>query len=108
MRSSELFLELVLRFSDLRWLEFRDDLLIKCVKVLRRLSEGSDPEEVREDPLSAGVEEVLDLLESFARNADSAEVEGLMDALRIFVKSPAPCKVKIISVMESLTERKRG
>jgi len=105
VRTFEVFLELVLRFSDLERLEFRDDRIIGCLKALRRLGEGASSSELREGGFAGGVEEVLDILERFVREADREESLRLAEALRIFTRSPAPCKKITLSVVATLLGR---
>ncbi len=106
MNSFEVFLEIVLRFSDLKWSQFRDDLVVKCMKALRKFRDGKSLEEVMSDKrISSEIEEVLDLLSEFARSNPPEEVSRLVDALGIFTKAPAPCKMKIIALVETLTGR---
>ncbi len=106
MRTFEAFLEVVLRFSDLERLEFRDDQIAGCIKALRRLREGASSAELRaEGRLVGGVEEVLGILEEFVRKADAEESLRLEEALRIFIRSPAPCKKITLSVVATLLGR---
>jgi len=100
MNTFEAFLEVVLRFSDLKWSEFRDDLLVKCMKALRRFKDGKTLEEVLSDrKLSSEIEGVLGLLKEFADSKSAEEVNRLVEALGMFTKAPAPCKTKIIAII---------
>ena len=104
MNAFETFLEVVLRFSDLKWSEFRDDLIVKCMKALRKFRDGKSLEEVLSDrKISSEIEGVLELLKSFADSNPAEEVNRLIDALGMFTKAPAPCKTKIIALVETLT-----
>ncbi len=106
MNNFEAFLEVVLRFSDLKWSQFRDDLIVKCMKALRRFRDGKSLREVLEDrKLSSEIEDILPLLEEFSRNSTREEINRLIDSLGIFTKAPAPCKTKIISLMETMLGR---
>ena len=106
MSTFELFLEVVLRFSDLRWSEFRDDLIVKCMKALRRFRDGKSLEEVLADKrLSSEIEGVLGILRDFANSSSPEEVNRLIDALGMFTKAPAPCKTKIIALLETMLGR---
>ncbi|RLJ70485.1 hypothetical protein BCF55_0760 [Hydrogenivirga caldilitoris] len=106
MNPFEVFLEIVLQFSDLRWSEFRDDLVVKCMKVLRKFRDGQTLEEVLSDKkLSSEIESVLGFLESFAKTNPPEVTNRLIDALNMFTKAPAPCKVKIIALMETMLGR---
>ena len=107
MNSTEILLEIVLRFSDLKWSEFRDDLIVKCMKALRRLRDGKTAEDLLQDKrISSEIEDILPLLETFARSVPAEEVTRTVDALGLFVKAPAPCKTKIIALLETLSGRK--
>ncbi len=101
MNSFELFLEIVLSFSDLKWSQFRDDLIVKCMKALRKFRDGKSVQEVLQDKkLSSEIEGVLEKLHAFASSSQPQEVNRLIDALGMFTKAPAPCKTKIISIVE--------
>ncbi|MDQ7038632.1 MAG: hypothetical protein Q9N26_05485 [Aquificota bacterium] len=107
MNPFEVFLEVVLRFSDLKWSQFRDDLIVKCMKALRRFRDGKSVEEVLKDGrISSEIEGVLETLHSFARNSDPEEVSRVIDALSMFTKAPAPCKMKIIAIVETILGRR--
>ncbi len=107
MNSFEVFLEVVLRFSDLKWSRFRDDLIVKCMKALRKFREGKSLEEVMSDKrVSSEIEGILELLFEFARENPPEEVSRVVDALGIFTKAPAPCKMKIINILETMTGRR--
>ncbi len=109
MNAFELFLEVVLRFSDLRWSEFRDDLIVKCMKALRRFRDGRSLEDVLADKrISSEIEEVLGLLRDFASSNPPEEVNRLVEALGMFTKAPAPCKTKIIALIETLLGREEA
>ena len=106
MNGFEAFLEIVLRFSDLKWSEFRDDLIVKCMKALRRFRDGKSLEEVLSDKkISSEIEGVLEYLENFAKRSSKEEVNRLIDALGMFTKAPAPCKMKIIALLETVLGR---
>ncbi len=101
MNSFEVFLRIVLNFSDLKWSEFRDDLLLKCMKALRRFRDGRSLEEVSSDAkLSTEIRDILPELHEFASSSTPEEVNRLIDALSLFMKAPAPCKMKIIGIVE--------
>ena len=109
MNAFELFLEVVLRFSDLRWSEFRDDLIVKCMKALRRFRDGRSLEDVLADKrISSEIEDVLELLRDFASSNPPEEVNRLVEALGMFTKAPAPCKTKIIALIETLLGREEA
>ncbi len=95
--TSQLFLDIVLRFTDLKWMETRDDLILKTIKTLRVLKEGKEPSE----KISSGIEELLPSLKEFAGKYPKS-VEYLTDSLSQFLKAPAPCKVKMINLIKTL------
>ncbi len=106
MNTFEVFLEIVLRFSDLKWSEFRDDLTVKCMKALRKFRDGKSVDEVLSDKrLSSEIEGVLGLLKDFSSSSSTEEVNRLIDALGMFTKAPAPCKMKIIALIETMLGR---
>ena len=106
MSPFEVFLEIVLRFSDLKWSEFRDDLIVKCMKALRKFRDGRSVEEVLSDKkLSSEIEDILEYLHNFAEESDREEVNRVIDALGMFTKAPAPCKMKIIALIETMLGR---
>ncbi len=99
-----MFLRIVLSFSDLKWSEFRDDLILKCMKALRRFRDGKSLEEVSLDQkLSTEIKEILPELHQFANSSTPEEVNRLIDSLGLFIKAPAPCKMKIIGIVEVMT-----
>ena len=103
MEPFEMFLTIVLEFSDLKWSEFRDDLMVKCMKALRKFRDGADLEEVISNKkLSSEIEKILPQLKEFATERTPEEVSRVIDALGIFTKAPAPCKMKIISLIETM------
>ncbi len=109
MRILEMFLEVVLTFSDLRWSQFRDDSILKCVKALRKFREGRDLEEILSDKkISSGIEKVLELLQEFSSNSSKEEIERLMEALVMFTKAPAPCKMSMIALARVVLGRKEA
>ena len=106
MNTFEVFLEIVLRFSDLKWSEFRDDLIVKCMKALRKFRDGKSVDEVLSDKrLSLEIKGVLGLLKDFSSSSSAEEVNRLIDALGMFTKAPAPCKMKIIALIETMLGR---
>ncbi len=101
MKSFEIFLTVVSRYSDLKWGDFRDDLIVKSAKVLRKFRDGKGKEDVLSDrKLSQGIEEILDSLKTFADSSEPDDVNRVIDSLLMFTKAPAPCKMKIISLLE--------
>ncbi|RMH81430.1 MAG: hypothetical protein D6674_00065 [Acidobacteria bacterium] len=103
-RTLRAFYEIALAHTDLRWAKSRDDLISKTIKVLRVFKEGKGLEEVEASrELSSEIETQLNGLLRFVRE-NSQEVDKLIDLLSMFVKSPAPCKIKLISFVEVLLE----
>jgi hypothetical protein len=103
MNPFRVFLEVVLAFSDLRWNQFRDDLVVQAMKVLRKFRDGSGLEEIRaQGKFSREIDPVLELLYSFASQSSPEEVNRLIDALSLFAKAPAPCKTKMIGLIETI------
>ncbi len=106
MEPFEMFLTIVLEFSDLKWSEFRDDLMVKCMKVLRKFRDGSDLEEVLSNKkISSEIDRILPQLKEFAEERSPEEVSRVIDALGIFTKAPAPCKMKMIALIETMIGR---
>ncbi len=104
MEALRAFFEITLRYTDLKWAKSRDDLISKCIKVLRALLEGKTLQEIRKNKeLSFGVEDSLELLEAFVREHPQG-VEKLIRLLGLYIKSPSPCKTRMISLAEVLLE----
>ncbi len=101
------FYRVITDYTDLRWAKTRDDLISKIIKVLRAFSEGKDIQDVlAERSLSAEVENSLSYLYEFSQK-NKEELDKLISALGIFVRSPAPCKMTIIRLAEVLLEDRR-
>lgn len=101
------FLEITTRHTDLKWGKTRDDLISKTMKALRVFRDGKDLEglkAVRE--LSFEIEDTLLLLHSFVKEHPE-DVERLINLLSMFIKSPAPCKIRLINFTEALLEDRR-
>ncbi|MFN3976430.1 MAG: hypothetical protein ACK4LT_05135 [Aquificaceae bacterium] len=106
MEALRAFFEITLRYTDLKWAKSRDDLISKCIKVLRALSEGKALQEIRlNKDMSFGVEDSLELLEAFVKE-NPQEVERLIKLLGMYIKSPSPCKTRMISFAEVLLENR--
>ncbi|MFN3869945.1 MAG: hypothetical protein ACK4MW_00455 [Aquificaceae bacterium] len=106
MEALRAFFEITLRYTDLKWARSRDDLISKCIKVLRALIEGKSLQEIRENKdLSFGIEDSLEFLEVFVREHPQ-EVEKLIKVLGMYIKSPSPCKTRMISFAEVLLENR--
>jgi len=97
----EAFLRIVLKFTDLKWGEVRDDLISKSIKVLRRYGEGATPEDLKDSKLILGLEDFYEELYEIHKSLNG-RTEKLTEALSSFIKAPVPCKLKIISVFEIL------
>ncbi|MEN3028740.1 MAG: hypothetical protein ABDH29_05945 [Aquificaceae bacterium] len=101
------FLEITTRHTDLRWAKTRDDLISRSIKALRAFKEGKSLEEVREKrELAFEIEDSLEPIYHFARSHPE-EVERLINLLSMFIKSPAPCKIRLINFAEALLENRR-
>jgi len=97
------FLRIVDRFTDRRWGEVRDDLISKSIKVLRKYAEGKSPKDLKESKLTEGLGDFYEeLYEIYKENPEG--VERLAGALSAFIKSPVPCKLKMIDVLKLLLE----
>ncbi|MFN3599443.1 MAG: hypothetical protein ACK4VK_06890 [Aquificaceae bacterium] len=106
MEALRAFFEITLRYTDLKWAKSRDDLISKCIKLLRALLEGKNLQEIRKSKeLSFGVEDSLELLEAFVKEHPK-EVEKLIKLLGLYIKSPSPCKIRMISLAEVLLENR--
>lgn len=104
MEALRTFFEITTRYTDLRWAKSRDDLISRCIKALRAFKEGKSLEEVKKNKeLSFEIEESLHILESFARDHRD-KVEVLIKLLSMYIKSPSPCKTRLISFAEVLIE----
>jgi hypothetical protein len=95
--TSEIFLKIVLEFTDLKWMETRDDLILKTIKTLRVIKEGKEPSQ----KLTSGLQNIIPHIMEFA-NSHPDSVENLTDSLGQFLKAPAPCKVKMINLIKTL------
>lgn len=101
------FFEITTRYTDFKWAKSRDDLISRSIKVLRALSEGKSLQEVKNTKeLSFEIEDTLTLLHDFVKEHPQ-EVERLVSLLSMFIKSPAPCKIRLINFAEALLEDRR-
>ncbi|HID65539.1 MAG TPA: hypothetical protein EYP32_01080 [Aquificaceae bacterium] len=101
MNQFNAFLEIVLKFTDLKWGQVREDLISKSIKVLRKYREGKSPDELKNSKLIQGIEDFYERLYEIYKS-DPDNVEKLTQALGSFIKAPVPCKLKIIGIFESL------
>lgn len=100
------FYEITTRHTDLRWAKSRDDLISKNIKALRAFKEGKSLHEVLHNKeVSFEIEEDLPRLFEFVK-CHSEDVERLISLLGMFVKSPTPCKIKLINFVEALLENR--
>lgn len=97
----EAFLKIVLKFTDLKWGQVRDDLISKSIKVLRKYRDGATPEDLRNSKLISGLEDFYEELYEIYKSLDG-QVDKLMESLSSFIKAPVPCKLKIIGIFETL------
>lgn len=101
------FFEITTRYTDFRWAKSRDDLISKIIKALRAFREGKSLEEVKSTKeLVFEIEESLESLYEFVKSHPE-EVERLISLLSMFIKSPAPCKIRLINFAEVLLENSR-
>ena len=91
------FLKVVLEFTDLKWMDTRDDLILKTIKALRALKEGKEPSQ----KITSGIDNLLPHIRDFAREYPD-KVDILTESLSQFLKAPAPCKVKMINLVKTL------
>lgn len=98
------FFEITLRHTDLKWAKSRDDLISRTIKALCALKEGKGLQELKATKeLSFEIEDSLEFLESFVKRHPE-DVEKLINLLSMFIKSPTPCKIKLINFAEALLE----
>jgi len=101
------FFEITTRYTDFKWAKTRDNLISRAMKALRAFREGKNPEEIRHiRELSFEIEDILPLLHSFVKEHPE-ETERLISLLSMFIKSPAPCKIRLINFAEALLEDRR-
>jgi hypothetical protein len=99
----ELFLSIAKEYTDLTFGRSRDELISRSIKALRALRE-EDLQRVKENKeLSAGIEVFLERLASFVKEHPE-DVETLIKLLSLFIKSPVPCKIRLINFSEVLVE----
>ncbi|MCX8163914.1 MAG: hypothetical protein N3D14_00790 [Aquificaceae bacterium] len=102
------FFDVTRRYTDLRWAKTRDDLISKSIKVLKALKEGRSVEEIKSlKELSFEIEDMVEYMHNFVKE-NPREVERLIELLGMFIKSPAPCKIRLISFAEVLLEDRRA
>ncbi len=100
----ELFMYITHKYIDRQWAKSRDDLISRVMKALRAFKDGKTLEEVKKSKeLSFEIEDSLEVLQSFALKNPHL-VDKLIKALGIYVKAPAPCKTRLISLVEVFLE----
>ncbi|MCS7277528.1 MAG: hypothetical protein NZ531_01630 [Aquificaceae bacterium] len=102
------FYEITLKHTDLRWAKTRDDLLSRSIKALRAFKEGRNLQDVANTKeLSFEIEDTLEFMHQFVKEHPE-EVDRLINLLSMFIKSPAPCKIRLINFAEALLENRRA
>ncbi|NAZ06454.1 MAG: hypothetical protein GU344_00590 [Thermocrinis sp.] len=103
----ELFLSIAKEYTDLTFGRSKDELISRSIKALRAMRE-EDLEKVKENKeLSSGVEFFLERFASFVKEHPE-DVETLIKLLSLFIKSPVPCKIRLINFSEVLVEGRRA
>jgi hypothetical protein len=103
----ELFLSIAREYTDLTFGRSRDELISRSIKALRALRE-EDLEKVKKNKeLSLGIETFLERFASFVKEHPE-DVEVLIKLLSLFIKSPVPCKIRLINFSEVLVEGRRA
>jgi hypothetical protein len=103
----ELFLSIAKEYTDLTFGRSKDELISRSIKALRALREG-DLQRVKENKeLSSGIEVFLERFANFVKEHPE-DVETLIKLLSLFIKSPVPCKIRLINFSEVLVEGRRA
>ncbi|WP_448584337.1 hypothetical protein [Thermocrinis sp.] len=102
----ELFLSIAKAYTDLTFGRSKDELISRCLKAIRLLKEQPLETVKANKEISTGIEVFLERLERFLREYPE-EVDCLMELLSIFLKSPIPCKIRLINFSEVLVENRR-
>jgi hypothetical protein len=103
----ELFLSVAKEYTDLTFGRSKDELISRSIKALRALRE-EDLEKVKKNKeLSSGIEAFLERFASFVKEHPE-DVEVLIKLLSLFIKSPVPCKIRLINFSEVLVEGRRA
>jgi hypothetical protein len=103
----ELFLSIAKEYTDLTFGRSKDELISRSIKALRALRE-EDLEKVKKNKeLSLGIEAFLERFANFVREHPE-DVETLIKLLSLFIKSPVPCKIRLINFSEVLIEDRRA
>jgi hypothetical protein len=103
----ELFLSVAKEYTDLTFGRSKDELISRSIKALKALREG-DLQRVKENKeLSSGIEFFLERFASFVKEHPE-DVETLIKLLSLFIKSPVPCKIRLINFSEVLVEGRRA
>ncbi|WP_333784313.1 hypothetical protein [Thermocrinis sp.] len=102
----ELFLSIAKAYTDLTFGRSKDELISRCIKALRLLKDQSLESVKANREVSAGIEPFLERLEAFVKEHPE-ELDCLVELLGIFLKSPIPCKIRLINFSEVLVENRR-
>jgi hypothetical protein len=103
----ELFLSIAKEYTDLTFGRSKDELISRSIKALKALREG-DLQRVKENKeLSSGIEVFLERFANFVKEHPE-DVETLIKLLSLFIKSPVPCKIRLINFSEVLVEGRRA
>jgi hypothetical protein len=103
----ELFLSIAKGYTDLTFGRSKDELISRSIKALRALRE-EDLEKVKKNKeLSSGIEVFLERFANFVKEHPE-DVETLIKLLSLFIKSPVPCKIRLINFSEVLVEGRRA
>ena len=103
----ELFLDVARAYTDLTFGKSKDELISRCIKVLRALKEQSLEDVRKNREIITGIENFLERFERFAKEQQE-QVDCLVELLSIFLKSPIPCKIRLINFSEVLIENRRA
>ncbi len=100
----ELFRYITTKYTDIRWAKSRDDLISKTIKALRAFKDGQSVESVKNNKeISFEIEDSLEILKKFSLQHPNM-VDTLIKALSLYIKSPTPCKTRLISLVEVFLE----
>ncbi len=102
----ELFLSIAKAYTDLTFGRSKDELISRCLKATRLLKEHPLDTVRANKEISTGIESFLERLERFVKNHPE-EVDCFVELLSIFLKSPIPCKIRMINFSEVLVENRR-
>ncbi|MCS7083962.1 MAG: hypothetical protein NZL90_03120 [Aquificaceae bacterium] len=90
--------------TDLRWGKSDDESISKVIKCLRAIEDGARFDDIISNKeLSLGIESLLGRLFEFSQS-NKGDIKALERALLTYVKSPVPCKIRILKLLEGLIE----